>query len=630
MQRTPLVGKILAGHRLVTELGSGTMGTVYYAEHTVIGRRAAIKVLHPEVAQSEEGIARFHAEARSVNEIRHPNVAEITDLGQQDGVHYVVMEFLEGETLGARLERTKLLDERSALRIVRQVASALGAAHERGIVHRNVKPENVFLTNHPDYPDFVKVLDFGIAKLSGASGSVGHQTLAGALLGTPTYMSPEQCRGQAGLDHRSDIYSLGVVLYEMVTGRPPFVAAAVGEIIIKHAVEAPVPASELAPCLSPPVDAAISRALEKSPAARFATMQELRTALDSQAATRPFLSPSASPTLAVPDAPRTPEQERRDRREAQYVVDRLTEIIRKRIAADRLVLPAMPGTALECMQVLSDPHQTFGSVGTVLGRDPLLASRVLKLANSAAFPSRVPAESLEQAIARMGTEGLMSAIVEFSLYDAFTSRDERIQRSFRGVWEHSLAVSLLAKDLCSFGGVPGLEPQTAYLIGLLHDIGKPVVGAILLEAERQLAREGDRSLAWMSDAVWKQVVNDSHRSVGVALARKWMLPDTVVRSIEQSRAYVRALPRSSANVVCLANALAKKYRVYLGEIDDAEVDALIDEGRALLGLQDAVVARLCEGLVGRVQSLIPTSMVPGGAASLAPASTRRPTARARP
>src|SRR5687768_12998350 len=160
-----LVGRTLASYRLITEIGSGGMGKVFYAEHVVIGRRAAIKVLNPEVARDATITSRFLNEAKAVNEIHHPNVVQITDIGRDGDLHFIVMEFLEGETLGERLERVRILDEATTLRIARQVTGALGAAHARNILHRDLKPDNIFLTNHPDIPDHVKVLDFGIAKL---------------------------------------------------------------------------------------------------------------------------------------------------------------------------------------------------------------------------------------------------------------------------------------------------------------------------------------------------------------------------------------------------------------------------------------------------------------------------------
>jgi putative nucleotidyltransferase with HDIG domain len=585
-----LLGTVVGGYRLVTELGSGGMGTVYYAEHLVIGRRAAIKVLRPEVSKDETIVSRFLTEARSVNDIRHPNVVEITDLGRHGELYYIVMSLLEGETLGERLERVRTLDEPSVVRIARQVTSALGTAHERGIVHRDLKPENIFLTNHPDYPDHVKILDFGIAKLVGDR-KAGHQTQVGAIIGTPAYMSPEQCRG-ADVDHRSDVYSFAVVLYEMLTGRPPFIGEGIGDIIVGHVVHEPVPPIDLNPKISSRVNATIMRALAKDPNKRPASMRELREGLED-------LPAGAAEAIA---AKLDPELEKKQAREAWFVVNKLTDIIMKRIASDRLVVPSMPNIAIDCMRLLRDQNQTFKSVGVVVAKDPLLASRVLKLANSAAFPSLVPATTVEQAIARMGTEGLMIALVKFSMHQAFTSKSDRIQSAFRGIWEHSLAVALLAKDICLRVGAGMPDPNTAYLAGLLHDVGKPVVASLLLEAEKQFKK--DDSVTWISDETWKRVVDESHRKVGVALARKWNLPDELSRAIEQANEYERAVPRSCANVVRLANVLAKKHGLYVGNAIEGELDQAIAAGQVLIGLREDHLQDISRGLYGRVATLI--------------------------
>ena len=425
-----MVGRVFGGYRLVTPLRSGGMGTVYYAEHTLIGRRAAIKILHPEVSRNPQVLARFLIEARAANDIRHPNVVEITDIGQSDDVHFIVMSFLDGETVGERLERNKILDEDVAIRIVRQVASALAAAHEHGIVHRDLKPENIFLLRHPDYPDYVKVLDFGIAKLIGPQGpNAVRNTMAGTVLGTPAYMSPEQCRPEWELDHRSDIYSLGIVLYEMLTGMVPFRFDAIPDVMLAHMRERPVPPIDLNPKLSKHMNAAILRALEKDPAQRFSSMRELRDAIES--APRP-------PSTAVQGSPIGESFERREKREVTSLVNRLTDIILKRLESDSLLVPAMPAIAVQCMRLLDDPKQSFKNVSKVIGKDPVLASRVLRLANSAAFPSRSQVTTLEQSIARMGMSGLKLAIRHYSMYQAFSSKDERIQAAFQGIWEHSL------------------------------------------------------------------------------------------------------------------------------------------------------------------------------------------------
>ena len=591
----PVLGKVIGGYRLLAHLRSGGMGTVYYGEHTLIGRRAAIKILHPEVSRNPEALSRFLTEARAANDIRHPNVVEITDIGNLGDIHYIVMSYLEGETLGERLERNRILDEDTTVRIVRQVASALAAAHDHGIVHRELKPENIFLLNHPDYPDYVKVLDFGIAKLLAPSDASSLRTTqAGTVLGTPDYMSPEQCHDGAKLDHRSDIYSLGVVLYQMVTGVTPFYRESTPDVMLAHRFEPPVPPIEHNPKLSKHLNLAIMRALEKEPAQRFGSMRELRAAIENVA--RP-------PEVAT----KVPGQEagarRRDKQDATFLINRLTDIIFERLEHDSLLLPAMPAVAVRCMQVIEDPNQDFKSVAKLVGKDPILAVHVLRLANSAAFPSWSPATTLEQAISRLGIEGVKLAICQFSMYRAFMSKDERIQAAFQGIWEHSLAVALIAKEIAGQLEGPGKpDPSNLYLVGLLHDVGKPVVASLLLEAEKLMAVQKSK-VPWISHAIWRQVVDRSHRNVGVALARRWNLPGCVGDAIEKCMGYDRTVPMAPSNVVCLANVFAKVQGLYAGDFDADRVAALLVEGKELLDLPDEAMALLCAGLYRRVGSL---------------------------
>ena len=274
-----LLGQALGSFRVISLLGEGGMGRVYLAEHVLIGRRAAIKVLAAEIANNEDFVSRFFTEARAVNDIRHPNIVEITDFGTFGKLPYIVMELLEGETLEDRLAHVHMLDVPSAVRVVAQIAAAVGAGHDHGMVHRDLKPANIFLCNHPDYPDYVKVLDFGIAKLMAHDRNVQHHTEMGALMGTPAYMSPEQCLGDTHLDHRSDIYSLGVVLYQMVTGRLPFTAETAGRLIMSHVQETPPPPQTINPSISAATSASILRAMAKKPDQRFASMREFRDAI---------------------------------------------------------------------------------------------------------------------------------------------------------------------------------------------------------------------------------------------------------------------------------------------------------------------------------------------------------------
>jgi serine/threonine-protein kinase len=257
------------------------MGAVYLAEHPGIGRRVAIKVLRSEMGHDPQLLTRFLNEARAANAIRHPNIIEVLDSGTTaKGASYLVMELLEGESLSARIKRLSRLDERSAIEIAMQTASGLGAAHAKGIIHRDLKPDNLFVI--PEESDAsrerVKILDFGIAKLHVPSGD-SLKTRTGTLMGTPIYMSPEQCLGTKEIDHRSDVYSLGIILYEMLTGRPPFLSEGFGELLTMHLHDQPPPLRSFAPQVSAAVERAIMRMLAKKPEERFQSMADVRSAL---------------------------------------------------------------------------------------------------------------------------------------------------------------------------------------------------------------------------------------------------------------------------------------------------------------------------------------------------------------
>jgi serine/threonine-protein kinase len=287
------------------------MGTVYLALHPIMGRKAAVKVLKPELARDESLVSRFFNEARAANAIRHPNIIDIIDVGMLPGenVPYMLMEFLEGESLASRLERTRPLDVAQAVEIGSQTASALAAAHSKGIVHRDLKPDNLYLV--PDEMvgagERVKVLDFGIAKLRDDLRGSSMKTRTGAIMGTAAYMSPEQCQGLIEkIDHRTDIYALGIIMYEMLCGAPPFLSEGFGDIIIMHVMKEPDPPHHKNPAVPPEVSAAILHALAKSPSDRFQSMSEFQAALRaysySAAHTGPIhITPPVGTTAILPE-----------------------------------------------------------------------------------------------------------------------------------------------------------------------------------------------------------------------------------------------------------------------------------------------------------------------------------------
>jgi len=269
-------GTQVGAYRVVRQIGQGGMGTVWLAEHVQLGRQAAIKVLLPELSVKPDVVQRFFNEARAATAITDPGIVQIFDYGQHtDGSAYIVMELLDGQPLDRRLHDQGALPVHDALRIIRQVASTLGAAHARGIVHRDLKPENIFLVRDPEVAsgERAKVLDFGIAKLGGTATGVKTQTAT--MMGTPVYMSPEQCRGAGAVDARSDVYSLGCVLFVLLTQRAPFVADGVGELIVMHITVEPTAPSAFRSDLPPEVDRLVLRCLAKDPGARFASGTEL-------------------------------------------------------------------------------------------------------------------------------------------------------------------------------------------------------------------------------------------------------------------------------------------------------------------------------------------------------------------
>jgi len=305
-----VIGTTAGSYRIIDVLSVGGMGTVYRAEHTLIGRLAAVKVLHPELSANPEIVTRFFNEAKATTSIKHPGIVEIYDFGNLPSGHaYLVMEFLEGRTLAQRNKQRGALPEAEAAALLRAVCSALGAAHARGIVHRDLKPDNIFLVPDQDSSlgERPKILDFGIAKLTDI-GLAGSATKTGAVMGTPTYMSPEQCKGTGDVDHRADLYSIGCMFYEMVCGRPPFTDRGAGELIGAHLFVQPEPPSQHGAHLSPDGEAVIMALLAKNPAQRPQTAVELAQLLANIASRGGYGSSTnwerpSMPGMSLPDAP---------------------------------------------------------------------------------------------------------------------------------------------------------------------------------------------------------------------------------------------------------------------------------------------------------------------------------------
>ncbi|MDQ3333910.1 MAG: serine/threonine protein kinase [Myxococcota bacterium] len=297
-----MIGETVGNFKIVSKLSIGGMGTVYKAEHTLIGKDAAVKVLHPELSNDRDILNRFFNEAKATTTIKHPGIVEIFDYGlMASGSAYLTMEFLEGVSLARAIKKRGPMSEGAAAMLLRAVCSALGAAHAKGIIHRDLKPDNIFLTPDPDSAtgERPKLLDFGIAKLTDI-GLAGTATKTGAVMGTPTYMSPEQCRGTGDVDERADLYSIGCIFYELVTGSPPFTNAGAGELIGAHLYLEPEPPTVHLPDLCPHTVKLIMALLRKNPSERPQTAKELGQRLSALAQTLGWITASSPAGVTAP------------------------------------------------------------------------------------------------------------------------------------------------------------------------------------------------------------------------------------------------------------------------------------------------------------------------------------------
>ena len=600
-----LRGQVLGRYRLVTELGAGGMGTVYFAEHVGIGRRAAIKVLDPALASNTELVQRFFTEARAVNALRHPNIVDIEDLSTEGDLHFLVMELLEGETLGARLERERRLSGQCVLDILRPIASALTAAHGRGMVHRDLKPENVFLARDASGAIRVKLLDFGIVKLH-ADGAP-NATQAGMLLGTPAYMSPEQCAGQP-IDCRSDIYSLGVFAYEALVGRLPFVRTNVLALLAAHQFDTPIPPARAERSVQAAVSDVVMQALQKAPGARMQSATALADGFERAVLGRTALAVS-EPSVSIEV----------QRAQTRKVGGKLSFIVGKRIAAGTLHIPSMPESCMQCMELLAQPRVRMGDLAQRVGRDPLLSTRVLALAGSSALGAREKIVDIETALVRVGIDAFRGIVVEMAARQVFVSRDARLRARLRSIWERSVAVGVAAGGLASAIGSP-ISRGAAHSAGLVSEIGHPILAAFLLDVERASGARGAETTSWVTDEVFAGVVAENGREVGARVAAEWRLPPELEGPIVHSGTWDdRGGSGSMRDVVRVAGMLATLAGFCaVGEI--AVDPVALEEGRKRLPLGPDAEARLIE----RIPALVLEQI--GGGAAKSPSRVTRVTA----
>jgi serine/threonine protein kinase len=352
----------IGSYQILNQIGAGGMGAVFLAEHRFLKRRSAIKMLMADLASRPDVLERFFAEARATSQLEHPGIVRIFDCQMDaEGRPYIVMEYLEGETLGAHLRRMGRLGFSEAAGYAAALADALGAAHERGIVHRDLKPDNVFV--RPGPVPAIKLVDFGIAKLAEEL-RAGARTQTGTLLGTPPYMSPEQCRGAGSVDHRTDIYSLGCVLFEMLCGVPPFQRDSTGAFLIAHITQVPPLAQEVNPAVPVELGGLIARMLAKAPEQRPQTMRQVVEALRPFAAGAPAVAATVPPAPAVAASAPTPAPPLR----APISIPAVDSP-----GAAPVPTPATPANVANVANLPSAPRTTLQSnAGELVGKAPAL------------------------------------------------------------------------------------------------------------------------------------------------------------------------------------------------------------------------------------------------------------------
>jgi serine/threonine-protein kinase len=352
--RDPMISRAIGNYIVQSKVGDGGMGVVYVATHPRLGRQVAIKVLHPGSEEHPERVARFFNEARAAHEIKNQHIVEILDFGDlPEGRPYLTMEWLDGRSLSTVVANGRPVPWQRAFHIISGIAEALNGAHAAGIIHRDLKPDNIFLVTRDDDPDFVKVLDFGIAKMSQGLANESMKTATGQIMGTPAYMAPEQCRGDATIDHRADLYSLAVIAYQLVSGRLPFTADGCGSLLVKHILDPPPPICAEIPEFPAELDAVILRALEKAPDARYAGVLDFVSALAAASADHaqtldravpPHLNASSRPLsdgLHLPDEAVSPEPENKDLTSLATLADAAMEIPYERKLGKPLLLGAL-------------------------------------------------------------------------------------------------------------------------------------------------------------------------------------------------------------------------------------------------------------------------------------------------
>ena len=596
-----LVGTVLAGrYRIERLLGSGGMGSVYRAEHVLMRKACAVKVLHREMTQVKEVVARFEREAVAAARIEHPNVAAATDFGQlENGSFYLVLEFIEGQSLSQLIANEGALKEERALLIVRQIAEALAAAHGAGIVHRDLKPDNVMLVAKDGASDFVKVLDFGIAKVKIEEPGPDQQALTrlNTVMGTPEYMSPEQARGEP-VDHRADLYTVGVILYEMLAATSPFRHEEFVVVLTKKLTEDP-------PALSEQISAGtrelVNRLLQRSPEDRPQTAAELVTLVDAVLGYSPAPSVAFAPvsgqsarrvTAKAPKTPKSSEVAFANTvvGEAPLSTPRISPLVRVQVLLARLKLLLAPAWDLAKRRISVGQKQVpLGAIGGVLFGLPVLLALVLaggsdgvadKASGDSASATKPVDDDLSELMKRAQT-GDRTALAEL----LGRAAEAKLAPAYLALGRGYFKIGQLDAGLRAYRSGAQLDPKLGESGEVMTDLRRALADASTEQLTLEVA-----GVLGAGGADFLYDVYDSNRTTNAALSKqaKTLLDSEAVQA-QQSPALKLALELPKAKTEgCGA---VKKLLPRVQESGDARVASLLSRlsdrrGCGFLGLRD--------------------------------------------
>ena len=583
-----LVGTVLAGrYRIERLLGSGGMGSVYRAEHVLMRKACAVKVLHREMTQVKEVVARFEREAVAAARIEHPNVATATDFGQlENGSFYLVLEFIEGKSLSKLIAELKALPEERALVITRQIADALGAAHGAGIVHRDLKPDNVMLVAKDSGSDFVKVLDFGIAKvqIEGASNTQPALTRLNTVMGTPEYMAPEQARGEA-VDLRADLYTLGIILYEMLAGTSPFRHEEFVVVLTKKLTEDP-PA--LPAHVSPATRVLVNRLLQRTPDDRPQSAADVMSLVDG------ILGYSPAPSLAfAPVSAQSALRKSSAAVEVAYantVIGDVPAVPIKQSLFSRLKTATAPLVPLAQRRVALGTRQVpLGLIGGALLGLPILLALMFSAVSGGSSDhaggagSAVAAAPVDDDMAELMTRaeaGDRTALAEL----LGKAAQAKLAPAYKALGRGYFKIGQLDAGLRAYRSGGNLDPKLGDAVEVLADLRRSLVDP----ANEQLSLEV-ASVLGAGGADFLYDVYDSNRTANATLskqAKALLDSDGVVAHQSAALKIALELPRAKSDCGAM-----KKLLPRVQESGDARVLATLTRlndrrGCGFLGLRD--------------------------------------------